>query len=435
MIGLTGTGSFYLSQTSIVEAKNNAVSSLAKGTVTSISTRISLLEETLQKMATSAELMAALNHSDITHAKIIVQNMGGYFPGAMTFRLLLPTDNQIDNSTIPHMGYADLDLVKNTFQKPQLPFIQGATGEQRHLAMTQAITNNMGVIAVILASVDFSAISNSLHTIQDDRLFMELNQAELTLAATGNAQLKTRSDPVTLSVDKTAWVLKYWYDDSFDFSFITLMLSISLVPAFISGLMCYVYFRKLEIFLIEDQRIILKVAKDLMLGKRPGNYPVKLQEMNHFISAIIQFKRALENGEDTPENTPLDKPQNKDDWDINLGPNSLFSEASEVNDSVFFTEQDIATDNIGMAISLDDFDDNNNTLDAKTSASIMVGNTNNKANTAGSIFRAYDIRGIVDKTLTKDIVYDIGRAIGSEAQEQGIRHSHSQGMAARLVPP
>ena len=36
-----------------------------------------------------------------------------------------------------------------------------------------------------------------------------------------------------------------------------------------------------------------------------------------------------------------------------------------------------------------------------------------------SIFRAYDIRGIVDQTLTPDIVYEIGRAVGSAAYEQG----------------
>ncbi|MCK5719236.1 MAG: hypothetical protein KAH84_04715, partial [Thiomargarita sp.] len=32
-----------------------------------------------------------------------------------------------------------------------------------------------------------------------------------------------------------------------------------------------------------------------------------------------------------------------------------------------------------------------------------------------SIFRAYDIRGIVDESLTPEIVSQIGQAIGSEA--------------------
>lgn len=36
-----------------------------------------------------------------------------------------------------------------------------------------------------------------------------------------------------------------------------------------------------------------------------------------------------------------------------------------------------------------------------------------------SIFKAYDIRGIVDKTLTEDAVYLIGLALGSEARAQG----------------
>jgi phosphomannomutase/phosphoglucomutase len=35
------------------------------------------------------------------------------------------------------------------------------------------------------------------------------------------------------------------------------------------------------------------------------------------------------------------------------------------------------------------------------------------------IFKAYDVRGIVGETLTDDVVYDIGRAIGSEAAARG----------------
>jgi phosphomannomutase / phosphoglucomutase len=37
-----------------------------------------------------------------------------------------------------------------------------------------------------------------------------------------------------------------------------------------------------------------------------------------------------------------------------------------------------------------------------------------------TIFRAYDIRGVVDETLTPDVIYTIGRALGSMACEQSI---------------
>jgi phosphomannomutase/phosphoglucomutase len=36
-----------------------------------------------------------------------------------------------------------------------------------------------------------------------------------------------------------------------------------------------------------------------------------------------------------------------------------------------------------------------------------------------SIFRAYDIRGIVGETITPELIYTLGKAIGSAAQEQG----------------
>ena len=36
-----------------------------------------------------------------------------------------------------------------------------------------------------------------------------------------------------------------------------------------------------------------------------------------------------------------------------------------------------------------------------------------------SIFKTYDIRGIVDKTLTEDAVRQIGRVLGTMAHEAG----------------
>ena len=39
--------------------------------------------------------------------------------------------------------------------------------------------------------------------------------------------------------------------------------------------------------------------------------------------------------------------------------------------------------------------------------------------TPAVIFRAYDIRGIVNETLTTDIVYEIGRAFATEAKNKG----------------
>ena len=51
-----------------------------------------------------------------------------------------------------------------------------------------------------------------------------------------------------------------------------------------------------------------------------------------------------------------------------------------------------------------------------------------------SIFRAYDIRGIVDRTLTAQAVELVGRAIGSEALQRG-RNTVVVGRDGRLSGP
>ena len=51
-----------------------------------------------------------------------------------------------------------------------------------------------------------------------------------------------------------------------------------------------------------------------------------------------------------------------------------------------------------------------------------------------SIFREYDIRGVVDRDLTPDVVRDIGQAVGSLAAERG-EHSVAVGRDGRLSSP
>ena len=40
-----------------------------------------------------------------------------------------------------------------------------------------------------------------------------------------------------------------------------------------------------------------------------------------------------------------------------------------------------------------------------------------------SIFKAYDIRGIVDSTLTEQACYQVGRALGGLAKTRGVKEA------------
>ena len=413
MTAIAGSGVYYLSQVAVNKAENDAFYGQVKGASQSISTRVSVLTDTLQNVAKSAELMAALQRSDFASAKMTVQRMGGYFPGAMAVRLLLPSDTAPDSTLVPHLGYADLDLVQSTFRKPQLPLIQGEKGKNRHLALTHGILQEGKVVAVILASVSFKELQHGFNMLTNEDLYLELKQAEFVLFSHGNSALKEQEQPASLKVSNTAWTLSYWSDDSSDLGLISLLLSIILVPAFMAGFTCYICYRKLELLLIEDQRSVLKATKDIMAGNIQGNYPVMMKEMNNFVSNIAQYKRTLE-GKGIDSGSSFNTDADLDSFFEESG-SSVFlrSEFATTSEPEINQEQGQAPkplSNIGSAISLPEM--------GARGISVEEGAPHSPA--TSNIFRAYDIRGIVGQALTNEIVYDIGRAIGSEAVDKGI---------------
>ncbi len=419
MTTLTGVGTYFLSEARIGDAKRHAMLSQVKGATESISTRIEVLTAILQKVAQSPELIEALQQSDRQRARAIAQQLGTYLPGIQVFRLLWPTDTEPDDSVVPHLGYADLDLVKSTFQGAQLALIQGEKGENRHLAMTQGVRVNGQVVAVMLASIHFRNLQPHLTTNSAEHVYVELAQAETVIFSSGDARLKESGEAISFDIQNTAWSIHYWVAHEFDLSITTLVLMLILIPAFISALACYVGFRRIEKLLVDDQRVVLKATKDLMMGKVKGNYPVKLKEISPFLSEMVQFKRILEDEEGV--NTGLQESYSADD-------SGFFDEPVEAKsietEYAGFGVKEIAPSNeIGSAISLPSFSIDDNETEVKEDKSFTADNSqilSAPVDFSDSIFRAYDIRGIVDKTLTQDKVYDIGRAIGSEAVDKGI---------------
>jgi len=416
MTTLTGASVFYLSQTNNNKIKEDAFKGLVKVIAQSISTRTELLNEFLRNIAQSPELVEALNQSDLLRAKAQVQLMSRYLPDVMAFRLLLPSDNKPDNSITPHLGYADLDLVKNTFQQPQLPLIQGEQGKHRHLAISYGIVQEGQVIAVILASVNFQDLQQSFNILSEEGMYIELKQADVVLFSHGHADIKSLGKHFSFNVKDTAWTVSCWYDDSLDLTLVNLVIAIILIAAFISGLSFHLGFRKLCSLLIHDKGSVLKATKDIIGGNAEGNYPVKLNVFSQFISSIIQVKRENDiananiNNDLTPPVQVIDKSfLGSPPVDIEVKYVTGDQAEAIISHSEFANKQASAETKIEPILS------------PLPSCDKAVNITEKKSSPTDVIFRAYDIRGIVDKTLTDDIVFDIGRAIGSEALDKGVK--------------
>jgi phosphomannomutase/phosphoglucomutase len=385
------SGVHWLTNDEVVSARHAAAEAQAKSIAIVISGQINALERVLNKMSEDPAVIAALTSRDKAQLAVAAANLEKYFPDIMKFRLLLPGISDVDKDTSPRMGFADLEMVKETFNNAQLPSILGDNPD-RHLAMTQQVFNSNKVIGVILASIKPDLVDKIIKKNQVNGVAIEVKQDKIALGIIGGELDKAGLKTAQLPVAGTGWQLNYWYSGSANLTnsiFFTLLIAL---PVFLCLLAFFSGHRRLSVWLSQDVSTIMKAFKDVMGNNSQSNYPIKLSEMDVVIPTLIQFKRVL-------DSTDLILPENEE-FELN----GFFGESSADEKS----EKVINNDPISI---------NKKQPVAQTPAPAPE----KKSAGFDSIFRAYDIRGIVNKSLTDKHVYDIGLAIGSMASKKGIK--------------
>ncbi len=428
MIVFVGASIYRISSVQIAQAKQDSAISVAKSAALGITGQVNLLTDALQKMAQDSEVLAAVTSSDLSQLNTVAAKLERYLPGILKVRILLPGISELDDKSVPKMGYADLDMVRETFTKNQLPAIQGDIGADRHLAITRQITQNNQVVGVILASLNYDFITKSMASVELKGGHLELRQASLVLGSAGVQGNEEQSDDAQIEVANTSWDLHYHYAEDVTFSGSDFIIGIIVIVATLALLVFFIGYRRLSALLRQDLGTVLKAYKDMMTNKVQGNYPVALPEMNAIVSTLVQFKRVLDTQDAdvaTDSNSDFVDMEMSgffDDFDDPIvagGTTSWMGEESapaskDLADNII--DDDYFIQQINEMVELRP----SPTATPKTPENTvpdffeMPGSLKKKAD-AGTIFKAYDIRGVVGKTLTKEIIYDIGRALGTQA--------------------
>ncbi|MDO9170121.1 MAG: hypothetical protein Q7U18_13675 [Methylobacter sp.] len=295
MVLTAGVGVYWISADQIAEVKQNSAAAVAKSVAVGISAQVNFLTQSLEKMALDPVVSAAVIRAESTELTAVAATLEKYLPGVLKVRLLLPGVSELDDKNVPKMGYADLDMVRETLTKNQLPAIQGDNGPDRHLAITRRIMHNEQVVGVILASLNYDFISKALQAAELKNGHLELRQAALVLGAAGDPVSAALSDDVQIKVANTGWELHYQVADSASSTGLTFIVEMIAVPALLALLAFFMGYRKLSSLLTHDLGSVLKAYKDMMKNKLQGTYPVKLTEMNAVVSTLVQFKRVMDN--------------------------------------------------------------------------------------------------------------------------------------------
>ncbi len=305
MFFISGAGVYWMSHLVVTQSKEESATAVAKAVAATLSAQIDLLNKTIDKIVDDPEVLAVIASANPSQLSATATKLEKYFPEVLKIRLFVPGVSPTDDQIVPKMGFADLEMVRETFTKNRLPSIQGDQGADRHLAITRAIKQNDQVVGVILVSLNYDFISKNIRTAAAKDEYIELKQDLLALGVSGSKIDTEKAANIRVKIPNADWEIYYYYMPGMELGEITVSATIILVSGLMTLLAFFSIHRKLSGLLSQDVNCVMKAIKDMMTTQKLySTYPVNLTEMNGVIPTLAQFKRVLDqDNEDTmPDN-------------------------------------------------------------------------------------------------------------------------------------
>jgi len=395
MILLAGAGVYWITDSELAESRQTKADALVSGAGLSIGAKIDTLNAITDKMAQDPEVVAAISGNNPGSIAAVIAKLQQHYPDVQKIRLLLPGVTEPDQTGEPRMSLADLDMVRDAVTAEPPAAIHGTSATDRHLAIARKIRKDNQVIGVILVSMNYDFIGKFLKRIPGNGGAFELKQDKWVLATAGAKKNWDEGTEANYKIAETGWELNYSAANG-GFADLTFIAGFIVIPVIVFAGLSFFIYRKLSGMLMNDLSTVMMAFTDMMKNKPLGSYPVKLKEFNVVVSSLARYKR-LHNNEDSAQ--------------INSA-----EEDSLMNDE-FWEDFSLELDKPALP-------------EEKPKAAVSSGNLPNlsapsdhsrKKDTLSAIFRAYDIRGLVGSSLTHGVVYDIGRALGTETAAQGCK--------------
>lgn len=333
-----------------------------------------------QSIITEPKTKQTLDNLSASELQMLEDNIKSRLDKVIGVRILSENIHDINPESLPPITHVTLELIRQLQTKKTVMHEAIDPGKDaQYVAVLFAIPDTQ---KVALIGVDFSIFDD---TLKKDRLvpgYYEFWQSfankNTVITALGDKNLK-QGDPLVATLKNTQWRIAFWPQHPKDFN------SEKELVWFFGGLIL----------------VLLLVGVGGFIGLQ------KLQSMVRgdatvFVKWLLQL--------DGKNNTPLD------DTQIKL---QVFEDMSKtiVREGLKVNTANQTTSTSQPAIKpADDLPLTN----AESGLEVRsVQQTSSGVIIPDSIFREYDIRGVVGDTLTADIVKEIGRAIGSEAFDKG----------------
>ena len=348
-----------------------------------------LHKELINILANDPQLIDLFQQHDAAALRRKAAQLKKLIPDALQVRLLPLGLTEPQDDLTPHLGYASLEQLRQAEQRiGVMPAEVHQFGTpQQHISMVTSVREQGVGKAVGLMHVAFpvDSLQQALDSVQDYGGRVELQQQvadapALSLAEKGPQGLARDTPSGHSTVAGSIWQLTYWSAGN---RWMTLQNSLFFIVVLVmivlnAGLLLFLA-ERVRRALKRDQRSIISLVEGLLMGRPPKQQQAQLADMQPTLDVLLhQIKEHRVRVVELQKSTSP--------FGSNLKPPAMA------------VAQEVAAESPQLPpVSFEAIE------------------------LSATIFRAYDIRGVVGVTLTPQVVNLLGQSIGSEIFEKGLQ--------------
>ena len=192
----------------------------ARNIATNVQQNLGQLKEKLSALAKDAQTIELFQQdADAATLRAVAAEKEPLFDQALKLRYLNPGSYSQDDSEVPPLSYASLDMLNKAETTSQINtevHLFGAINQ--HVVMIERVVNNaFELIGLLHLSLNVSLLNDLLNGIDLDNGYAELTQRAagktLVLAKIGD-ESQRQGAATTVSVNDTRWIIAYWSGSS-----------------------------------------------------------------------------------------------------------------------------------------------------------------------------------------------------------------------------
>ncbi|MDR9436598.1 MAG: phosphomannomutase/phosphoglucomutase [Thiohalophilus sp.] len=400
-----------------LQTQENAVlENEARRTAAGISEAVADYAHALSSIARdpqTRELLQSGNRSAIAERESELQSM---FDNALRVRLLQPKIYSPDKTSEPHLGFACLDMQRQAEELKARPPVEvhALDTPQEHIDIVEPVLDRSGekVIGHVQLALDVGLLDVWLKEAAG-RGYVELNQkiteqSTVLLGKAGEVRHQSLADSTHVDIPNTAWRLAAWMPQvervsAFNVNLLTI-LGIGLV---LGGIVTLLLYQSMSRSITADLENFMLLEASVLRGNKRHEYFLKMKE----------FKEMAKRLQDLPA-APIMQREHDDDNSLNM------AGLNGSSDHIFMDSSSMSVEELDSDEDRARFESREPEPPKKPEATAATPAGSSApappAMPPAEIFKAYDIRGIVGRTLSPQHALLIGQALGSEARQRGL---------------